>query len=202
MSDNQLSKVTAGKNGFIQQVNQFVDALSVNFLPRTIAGSVVDLAGTLGETTRRWAGAFLQSLSIRGTTGELVFRENATSSNIEVKSNGTVIGEFNNNAYIPKTRVAVSNNAVFENGEFISSSATITNTPTVRTVTVRSGSIVNISFASKGTLVSVSGTKTVSPIDVPNLTLVSPSSGTMTFSIALAFGYSSFTTDITIFETY
>ena len=120
MSDNILSKVIAGKTGFVQQINQVVDALSANFLPRSLAGSVVDLAGTVGETTRRWSNGFFKVFTIKGDNSEIVFQENAVSEQIEIVNGANQIVKTTEKTFIGNTRgQQVSNDANFSNGDML-----------------------------------------------------------------------------------
>ena len=129
MSDNQLAKVTAGKTGFAQQVNQFVDSLTVNFLPRSLAGTVVDLAGSIGEQTRRWVWGFFENISIRGASKEMKLSEDG----FDYSDGITFVNGTNENAragenfFTPKTRSGITfgSGGDSRKGEITQSSGTI-----------------------------------------------------------------------------
>ena len=130
MADNQLAQVTAGKTGFVSQINQYFSALTVNFLPRSVAGTVADLAGTVGETTRRWSNGFFKVFTIKGDSKEIVINEDGFSyGDILTFLNGT-----NENAkagsdyFTTKTRGYLSQSGGdARRGEFVSTSFTLLN---------------------------------------------------------------------------
>lgn len=64
MSDNNISQVTGGKVGFVSQVNQYFTALTQNIFPRGISGVVADLAGSIGDSTRRFKNGYIQNIYV------------------------------------------------------------------------------------------------------------------------------------------
>lgn len=58
MGDNNISKITGGQTGFVQQLNQYFDSVVQNLLPRSLAGIVVDGAGSLGDAARNWTRGY------------------------------------------------------------------------------------------------------------------------------------------------
>ena len=149
MADNQLSQVTAGKTGFVSQVNQYFSALTVNFLPRSIAGTVADLAGTVGETTRRWSNGFFKVFTVKGNNSSLIFKENVTSEQIEILSDTSQIVKTTDESFIGKTRAnRVTDNADFSIGDVLVSIVPLSaNQVLTLTVKASANSIIHLGSA-------------------------------------------------------
>lgn len=76
MGSNTLNNIT---KGIIRQLhpNQFYSALIGNLLPRNSSGVPTDIAGSLGEVSKRWDNAYIKSLFIGATASGLSIVENS-----------------------------------------------------------------------------------------------------------------------------